>query len=191
MTEAHDRHDGDDPGEVGEVDEPWYQRAFSEAWRRRPSVPVQQSSAGELRRFLVEAWIEDQIRYHREAVNHFRRTRKTFTRAVFLLFALTIIVAFLHVFGVAGGSATLVFLAITFPSFGAALTGVRDLHQYRVHESRSSNTAKHLERLISQLESHAGLGSVQKLAAETQALIERENLDWSGVIEFQELEMII
>jgi hypothetical protein len=191
VTGALNRLAGDDPRGLVEVGEAWYQRAFSEAWKRRPSIPVHRSSARGLASFLVEAWIEEQIRYHDQTVKKFGRERKAFNLAVFLLFATTIVVACLHASGVAGDSPTLVFLAIILPSFGAALTGVRDLHQYRVHEDRSKRTAEHLERLKSELASHAGLRAVQKLAAETQALVERETLDWSGVIEFQELELTI
>jgi hypothetical protein len=194
LTGARDRHGGDRPNEIGEVDEPWYQRAFSEAWRQRPPVSVEPSTAAELARFLAESWIDDQIRYHREAVKRTQRQRKRLDIAVLVLFAMTIAVAALHASDVvvdASWTTRLIFLALALPSFGAALTGIRDQHQYRVHEVRSKRTAERLERLRRQIESPGSLRSVQKLAAETQALIESENLDWSGVVELQGLELIV
>jgi hypothetical protein len=181
---------------LGHVDDPWYQRAFSEAWARRPNCEPEEQDADQLGRFLRDAWIAEQIRYHREAAARFCRSRVRLTAVVFTLFGTTIVAGVLHTFDVsdvfgAGGSRWLVFFAIAFPGFGAALTGIRDQRRYRVHENRSKRTAERLERLQRELESHSELSSVQRLAAETQALLEAENRDWSGVIEFQNLELVI
>jgi hypothetical protein len=178
----------------GVVDEPWFQRGFSESWRDRPEIEPESSSVGELRRFLIDAWIEDQIAYHQKAVGRFQRARTRLTRSVFLLFGITIVIGVLHSFGAVEGDfwpKLFVFLAVALPGFGAALTGVRDQRQYRVHEDRSQRTVSRLERLRRDLAAQTGLGSIQQLAVQIQAVIEAENLDWSGVIEFQELEMVI
>jgi hypothetical protein len=187
------RADGERSAELGDVDEPWHQRAFSEAWERRPAHDPRAQDADQLGRFLHDAWIVEQIRYHREAAARLGRSRQRLTTIVFTLFGATIVAGCLHAFEVfgGGGSHWLVFSAIALPGFGAALTGIRDQRQYRVHQHRSRRTAERLERLERQLETDRGLLSVQRLAAETQALIEAENLDWSGVIEFQDLELVI
>jgi hypothetical protein len=154
----------------------------------------ERSSVRELRHFLIEGWIEDQIRYHRKAIERFRRGRVRLTRAVFALFGVTIIIGILHSFEAIQGDfwpKLFIFLAVALPGFGAALAGIRDQRQYRVHEERSNSTASRLERLRRDLEAHTGLRSVQHLAAQTQSVIEAENLDWSGVTEFQELELVI
>jgi hypothetical protein len=175
-------------------DEPWFQRAFSEAWRLHPQVGPEPSTAVALRRFLIEAWIEDQIGYHRRTLQRFRARRKRLTAAVFALFSLTIVIGVLHAFEVVGGGFwpnLFIFLALALPAVGAGLTGVRDQRQYRLHEQRSSRTASRLERLRHRMESQSELTRVQKLVAQVQSVIEAEQLDWWSVIEFQDMEMVI
>lgn len=41
------------------------------------------------------------------------------------------------------------------------------------------------------MEGQSRLRSAQKLAAKIQVLTEAENVDWSGVIEFRDLEMVL
>ncbi len=176
------------------TDEPWFQRAFTEAWTGRPRGELSPDAAGDLRQFLVEAWLEDQIHYHRAAAARFHRGHERLTRAVIVLFGATVVTGCLHAFEVVPGSSAskwFTFLAIALPGCGAALVGIRDQRQYRVHEDRSTRTASRLERLRREMEGQSTLGSVQDLAARIQTLIEAENLDWSGVIEFQDLEMVL
>lgn len=193
LAGAHRKGEPDN-GVIGSSDEPWFQRAFSEAWRHRPEPELAPASTGDLRQFLIEAWLEDQIHYHREAAGRFRRGRERLTRIVFALFSATVVIGLLHAFEVVHGefaSRLFTFLAIALPGFGAALVGVRDQRQYRVHEDRSERTASRLERLRREMEGQSRLRSVQRLAARIQTVIEAENLDWSGVIEFQDLEMVL
>jgi hypothetical protein len=60
-------------GDRGRTHEPWFQRAFSEVWRHRPEVVVDGSEAVALREFLVKAWIDEQIAYHRATADRCRR----------------------------------------------------------------------------------------------------------------------
>jgi hypothetical protein len=193
LSDAHRRR-ADAGQELGPTDTPWFQRAFSEAWVDRPTIEHARANARDLRRFLAEAWLDDQIRYQRNAAQRYRRRRERLTAIVFLMFGATVVIGTLHAFGAAGGSSAeelFTFLAIALPAFGAALVGIRDQRQFRVHEDRSARTAARLERLRRDMESQTTLRSVERLAARIQALIETENLDWSGVIEFQDLEMVL
>ena len=179
---------------------PWYQRAFSEAWRQRPAVVVEQSSSEEIRRLLVETWIDEQIRYHREAAARFQREHARVTWSIFALFGVTVVVGLLHALWKPEELLwrhLLVFLAIALPGFGAALAGIRDQRQYRMHGERSERTRERLAGLKARFESRADLApahrlsEVQELAAQTHAVIEAENHDWSGVIELQGLELVL
>lgn len=172
----------------------WFQRAFSEVWRGRPQLSYEDSDAPELGRLLVDAWITPQIQYHRAAVRRFAAAHRRLTGAVFVLFFVTFVVALLHGLHV-GGHETwpeiFVLLAIMLPSFGAALTGIRDQRQFRVHEDRSRRTAERLTQLRRRMAAETSMAAVQRLAADIQGVMTEENLDWSGVIEFQDLEMIL
>jgi hypothetical protein len=173
---------------------PWFQRIFSTAWADRPQVSPKAVACSELRQFLIEGWLNDQIKYHEEAVERYQRARLRLTRAVFGLFGVTVVVGCLHAFDVVGGvfwPRMLVFLAVALPGFGAALTGIRDQRHYRIHEHRSGRTVVRLQGLRENMASGRTLRSLQKLAVQVQNAMEAEKLDWSGVAEFQDLEVVI
>ena len=172
----------------------WFQRAFSEVWRGRPHLPYEDDDAPELGRVLVDVWITPQIDYHRAAVKRFAVRHSRLTAAVFVLFAITFLVALLHGTHAAETDPwpdVFVLLAIMLPSFGAALTGIRDQRQFRLHEDRSRRTADRLVQLRRRMAAETSMAAVQRLAADIQGVMTEENLDWSGVIEFQDLEMIL
>jgi hypothetical protein len=186
--------DGKDRDELHDVDQRWYQHAFTEAWSARPSIKLGRHDATDLRRLAVEGWMEDQIAFHTATARRCRRRRAQFTWAIFTLAAVTITVAALHIADWPPGnssSKTFAFLAITIPGFGGALTGVREQGQHRVHEEQSRRTVTRLERLKRDLEARDDLTTVRRLTADTQRVIEEENLDWLGVLEFQDLEMVV
>lgn len=194
LTGVRDPNLADVGLDVGTSRTAWFQRAFSEVWHGRPQLTYQDSDAPELGRVLVDAWITPQIQYHRAAVRRFAAGHRRLTAAVFVLFFVTLIVALLHGLHVGGHETwpeTFVLLAIMLPSFGAALTGIRDQRQYRVHEDRSQRTADRLMQLRRRMAAETSMAAVQRLAADIQGVMTEENLDWSGVIEFQDLEMIL
>jgi hypothetical protein len=172
----------------------WFQRAFSATWEARPTIAPAAGDPTALREFLIEGWLEHQVSYHRNLLARLRRGRIRLTRAVFALFIVTILAGLLHAFEVLpeqGWSSVLLFLALALPGFGAALTGIRDLRQYRIHEHRSERTASRLERLRSRVETTDSPSPTQKLAAQVQSAIEAEATDWSSVVEFQDLEVVV
>jgi hypothetical protein len=207
LSGVHDSRKPESLAHIYELDESWFQRAFSETWRRRPVITLDPANAPDLRRLLVESWIGDQIKYHEEAAQRCRRHGNLQTLAISLIAVATIIVAALHI-GEVGhkqfGGELFVFLAITLPAVGAALTGLREHGHHRLHEERSNRTVDRLKRLKHQHElpgdrdhpradqdEPSALSLVGRLAVETQRVILEENLDWFGVIEFQDLEMVI
>jgi hypothetical protein len=174
--------------------EPWFQRAFFEAWRERPALPGEPPPSAELTSFLVDAWLDDQVGYHEHAVHRFEAAYRRLNMVIFILFASTFVVGLLHSFQVVDGDTwtrLFVFLAVALPGFGAALTGVRDQRQYRRHAERSRSTASRLDALKRGLSGEATPQTAQRLAVQIHTIVESENLDWSGVIEFQDLEMVI
>ena len=177
-----------------ELEEPWFQRAFTEAWRHHPNVSLTDGDAPDVGRFLVESWIDDQTRYHRAVADHCLRSRNRFAWIVGILAAVTIVVATLHIArtpDAPGWENCFQFLAIALPGFGAALVGLREHGQHRLHEERSKRTANRLIRLKHEAGLVTDLGSVRRLVAQAQRVILEENLIWSGVSEFRDLEMVI
>jgi hypothetical protein len=182
-----------EPGEADASPAVWYQRAFSEAWRSRPLVSLASAQAEALRQFVVSEWIDDQIAFHeRTATRHYRR-RAQYTRAVYLLAAVTIVVAALHIIirWPESEAKVFTFIAITLPGFGAAITGLREAGHHRLHEERSRRTAERLRRLKAKRGRVADLDSVRNLVIETHRIVVEESVGWSGLMEFQDLEVVI
>jgi nucleoside 2-deoxyribosyltransferase len=181
------------PETVRGAREPWYQRAFSEVWSRRPAVEVDEAHGAYLRRFLLQAWVEHQIVYHRDAARRARSVNRRFTVVVVALFVVTLVAGVLHVAEVGDASWRHLFtlLAVALPATGAAVVGVRDLRHYRIHEDRFLRTARRLEELAREMENQSAIDSMRKLAADAQTIIQAENQDWSTMVEFQSLELIL
>ncbi len=203
MTGAHRRRDAL-ASSVTTLEEPWFQRAFSEAWKQRMDPVANPGThtsdrrrsieAADMRRFVIVGWVDDQVAYHHHAVGRLSRVYKRLSNTILVLFGLTIVIGIIHSTRVVSSEDwrhLLVFLAVALPAFGAALTGIRDQRQFRLHAQRSNRTALRLSQLKRNVESQRTIRSVRTLVAQTQSIIEDETLDWSGVLEFQDLEMVI
>src|SRR5450755_4094023 len=194
LSVSHAAEVSEDQDEGARIRAPWFQRAFSEAWPQRPEVSLREGEAGDLREFLLAAWINDQIGFHRSTARRSEGRRQLYTWIVYALAGVTITVAALHIAHVPSGEGwarAFEFLAIMLPGFGAAVTGLREHGQHRLHEERSKRTAERLELLRRQPDPGGDLDDVRKLANATQRVIVEENLNWSGVVEFQDLELVI
>jgi hypothetical protein len=194
ITLAGLRDTGDPEAGDAQARAAWPQRAFSEAWRSRPRVSLDISQSEDLRRFVLSDWINDQIVFHDlSAARHYQR-RTLYTRIVYLLAALTIVVAALHIAGwpeSKGSVDAFTFIAITLPGFGAALTGLREAGQHRLLEERSRRTAARLRRLIAKSATAADLDSIRDLVIETHRIMAEENIGWSDAMEFQGFEVVM
>jgi hypothetical protein len=176
------------------TDGPWFQRAFSEVWKSRPQFTLGEEQAAALRAFVVTRWIDDQLRFHEATAKRHLARRNVYTYIVYTLAAITIVVAALHIAGIPRGrnwSETFTFIAITLPGFGAAVTGMREGGQHRLHEERSRQTIRRLQQLKSAPYVKPDLASVRALVIDTHRVIVEESVGWSTVLEFHDLEMVI
>jgi hypothetical protein len=174
-------------------DEPWFQRAFTEAWTDRPTVSPKEGDVAAFRNALATSWIKDQIDYHRSAAERAQRRHMFVTYTVEALLLIAIVLSILHAFEVFHdqeyAADTLEFLAIALPGASAALTGHREHRQYRLNAERSRRTAERLDRVHLAMQAAPDLPAVRRLAGEAQTIMVEENRDWFGVAELQELEL--
>ncbi|HTR88762.1 MAG TPA: hypothetical protein VMG62_01470, partial [Solirubrobacteraceae bacterium] len=107
--------------------------------------------------------------------------------------AMTVVVGVVHALDEVGGvwRNVLVFLAVALPSLGAALAGIRDQRHYLIHERRSRHTARRLRRLEESLRGCEEMRTLAVIVAQAHATITAENAEWSSVVEFQDLEMVV
>jgi hypothetical protein len=169
----------------------WMVSAFSFVWRQFPrSLKPDPAKYDALRKFTLNAWIDDQISYHTStSIRHQRRhNRMAYTGNV--LFGLTFIAVMLHVLHVGGGLYDKFFLlmAIVFPTAAGALAATRTHREYFRNARRSIEMVRHLEELKEQMKEASDLEAFLPLVKEAEETMLHENEDWRIVIRFHELE---
>ena len=169
---------------------PWFQRAFTEIWSRRPAEPSVPDDARLLARFLDDAWIGGQIAYHAKASSHFNQRHRLVTGLIYLTF-LTTLFSVLFDLVLEPKTDILVFLAISLPALGAALSGYRELRQYGLHAERYHRAKNRLEDIRVGMLAEDTAEEVKGRAVSAYAVMLEENLDWFGVLEFTDLEIVI
>jgi hypothetical protein len=182
---------------LGHPSEEWLRRAYLEVWNRRPDATATDSDVDALRRFLGDAWIRDQIKYHEKMSRKYHGRHHRLTRATEALFVATVLAAVLHVFGVAGhaspGSLSwatlLVLLAIALPALGAAISAIRTQREYSRNSERFGRMAQYLEGISARLETAPDMKTVRAIAAEAEDLMLDENRDWFVVMRFHPIEL--
>jgi hypothetical protein len=175
---------------------PWFQRAFTEIWRRRVTGISVPDNDGGLVEFLDKAWIGDQVAYHARASDQFQRRHQLFTLLIYLTFLTTFGCASTEVgLDLAGtewgGARWLVFFAISLPAFGAALSGYRELRQYAFHAERYRRAKNRLEGTRVGMRAEETADRVKARAAGAYTIMLDENLDWFGVLEFADLALVV
>jgi SMODS and SLOG-associating 2TM effector domain 1 len=171
--------------------EPWFQRAFTEVWKRRPLGQPVPDDAGLLARFFDDAWIGGQIAYHGKASKQFNRRHRRITSLIYATFLVTLLSVLLDMFVHGFGSKWFVLLAISLPAFGAALSGYRELRQYSLHAERYRRARNRLEDIRIGMRAEGTPEEVKARAAGAYVVMLEENLDWFGVLEFTDLEIVI
>jgi hypothetical protein len=169
---------------------PWFQRAFTEIWKRRPQKTSVPDDPRLLARFLDAAWIGGQIAYHEKTSEGFNRRHRGLTSLINALFLATFVAALIHAFAWIE-TETLVFLAISLPAFGAALSGYRELRQFGVHSERYRRAKERLEEIRVRMLDEDSAEAVKARAARAYTVMLEENIDWFGVVEFADLEIVI
>lgn len=165
----------------------WMVAAFSSFWSHRPRIGAADSSSWDcVRRFLCKAWIEDQIRYHGGvSERHYRRHHRMVV-ASYVLFALTICVALLHILKVGPHAAenAFAFMAIVFPAIGASIAAIRTHRDYLRNSMRATEMVRHLQELRDEMMKVQDCGSFLGLLKGTEETMLRENEDWRVVVRF-------
>jgi hypothetical protein len=169
----------------------WMVVAFFSVWSQLPRLPDPDSSGFKgLKKFLLVAWIDDQIRYHKDkSKRHQRRYRRMYI-AGYILFGFTFVAALLHVLQVGPDlfHRLSAFMAIVFPAIAGALGAIRIQREYLRNAKRSTEMVRHLEEIKEQMRTAQNLESFLPLVCEVEDTMLHENEDWRVVVRFHELE---
>jgi hypothetical protein len=166
----------------------WMVRVFDEIWNRLP--PLQGCSAGQclaINKYIGEAWLGEQIRYHTGKQEKEGKLRRRLERAGHILLPVTMAAALFHIaWGALPASVQdvhrlhegLTFLAILFPAVAGALAGLQAQREHLRLEKRSGNMKPQLENLRLRLASATEPPTLERLLHEVDEIMLRETQDW-------------
>ena len=169
----------------------WMVAAFSSVWRLKPPVPASDSSTFEgMKRFVCEAWIEDQIRYHEGTSQRHLVRHQRMTTASYILFGLTIGVVLVRVLNVGPQfmKTAFAFMAVIFPALAASITAVRTHRDYLRNSMRSAEMVLHLKEYKDKMSRAQNRDEFLGLVKETEETMLHENEDWRVVVRFHTIE---
>jgi len=179
-------HSGDVPAA------PWVGIAFDMLWMRRPQLDVDRASVKSLRDFLSQAWIDDQRSYFRTASERAGRDYLFSTRAVETLFAVSLVIAIVHV-ALPGpedwGKQVVSLLAIGIPACAAALAGYsaqREYHRNSLRYGRMTDSLIDANELMLAAADHA---KVREIAGTVDRMLRQERGEWFGTAALHDLEV--
>jgi hypothetical protein len=171
----------------------WVRVAFRMVWLRRPERwRPDQVRVVPLRAFLAEAWIEDQRLYFERVWRRDLRRHRISARAVEGLFAISVIVAIIHV--ALGGPENWLhrligLLSIGIPACAAALAGHNAQREYARHALRYQRMADLLGEAKRRMLAAANHTHVRAVAALVDRMLRVERGDWLGTVALHDLEL--
>lgn len=171
---------------------PWVGIAFDIIWKRRPQTDAGRPSVKSLRDVLSRAWIDDQRYYFTAASERARRDYLFSTRAVETLFAVSLVIAIVHV-ALRGpedwGKQVVSLLAIGIPACAAALAGYsaqREYHRSSLRYGRMSDSLIDANELMLAAADHA---KVRDIAGTVDLMLRQECGEWFGTAALHDLEV--
>lgn len=153
-----------------------------------------------LREFIRQAWIEEQIGYHRKSKDRHRHKNHRAHWIGLVFFLVTLIAALLHAFGVghvegahelsawvALGFA-LIALSIALPAWGASVHAVNTMLDHDRVSSRSDGMYRLLKYEVApDIEQATSLEELRIAVERAAELMMRENYEWLTSLAFHEL----
>ncbi len=197
LAGLHRRREGDlERLDLGHHSEEWLRRGFSEVWKRRPALDLSAVDSATMRGLLAEAWIGDQLNFHRSSTVKYGWRHTRLSWLIYGLFAGTILAALAHALSIGGSSEealswphTFELLAIALPALGASLSGIRAQREYERNAERFHQMADYLERARIRMNAALDMDLIRVIAAEVEDQMLDENRDWFSVMKFHNFEL--
>jgi hypothetical protein len=183
----------------------WTVRVFDEIWDRLP--PLAGCSHGEcliLNPYVREAWIGEQVNFHKGKKEREERARKRLAKASEIMLPTTIAAAALHLLLLLwrptdtaaesvhrlhqGLHQGLAFIALLFPAIAASLAGMEAHREHLRLEKRSANMAPQLEQLKKQMASATDPERFESLLHQVDEIMLRETQDWLMLMRYVEIK---
>ena len=163
----------------------------AEAGRTIPPLPLEA-----LKSFLVEAWLEDQRKFHERSAKRKSHSAHRRHQVGFALFGATLLMATLHLLGVGHHLQSaeppiltpgvwITFLALVLPAWAGAVHAVTSQLELERIAERSHRMAMALEWLAHRATRATSLDDLRETVNETAELMLVENHEWWVLLSFQ------
>jgi len=183
----------------------WTVRAFDEIWDRLPPLSgCAENDCLMLNGYLREAWIGDQIEFHKKKVKLEGKAREQLARAGEIILPTTIVAAILHMLSAIWKPAQtapesvhilyeaihqgLSFMALLFPAIAAALAGMESHREHLRLEKSSANMAAQLERVQRQMKPATDPDRLEDLIHQATEIMLGETQSWLMLMRFVEIK---
>ncbi len=183
----------------------WTVRVFDEIWDRLPPLAgCRHAECLTLNAYVREAWIGEQVKFHKDKKEREGQARKRLARAGEIVLPVTIAAAALHLLLLhwepTGTSAEsvhwlhqglhqgLAFIALLFPAIAASLAGMEAHREHLRLEKRSANMGAQLERLNRQMASATDPERFESLLQQVDEIMLRETQDWLMLMRYVEIK---
>ena len=183
----------------------WMVRVFDEIWARVPALKRRKANElTPLTQYAGEAWIGNQIEFHRKKAVREGRRRHRLARASAIVLPVTVAAAAAHLTLLGwkptasdGNSALavhraldqgLAFVALLFPAVAAALAGMEAHREHLRLEKRSENMAPQLVKLERQLQAADEPERFETLLQQADEIMLREAQDWLMLMRYVEIK---
>jgi hypothetical protein len=170
----------------------WAERAYREIYRRASRSPVPDSEVPALRKLLIDAWIDDQIEYHKKTSRRLAKRQRQLTWLAVALFGVSAVVALLHsmhLLETRSGPDLWGYLSVVIPAIGAALSGYGAQREYARLAERSRLMVARLSEAKDLVMDSQRLLSLQRATRSTELLMRSETADWYEVVRLHDFEV--
>ncbi|MEW4528078.1 hypothetical protein [Maioricimonas sp. JC845] len=162
------------------------------------AIPHKPAGFEATRQFVVEAWLDDQRRYHARNADRTHRAAHRGHRAGTVLFLVTLVMAVLHFLGVGHGEhghaetgvsrldVWITFLAIVLPTWGAAIHAIITQLELERIAARSEQMARLLDLVVERAREARSLDALREVVAEGQRVMGTENHEWWILLSFRQ-----
>ena len=162
----------------------WIVKAFGWTLHKRPRTNYRGSLEAS-KKFLLEAWIDDQISFYEKKFEKNEKRTKTLDVLGYTLFLITLVASLAHATnaerflpGVLENSNYITFIAIVFPMVGALLVGFQVHREYKRNAERYKQMVGPLFSISRQIRLAKDDEALANLLEKANDLMLKENQDW-------------
>lgn len=169
---------------ISEQSDYWIVKAFGWALNNWSKTTVK-SPFEASKKFLLDAWVDDQLSFYRKKFEANENKTKKLDIAGYLLFLMTLVAAFMHATGleerlpeVIASPNYLTFIGIVFPMVGALLVGFQVHREYKRNAERYRQMIGPLYSISQQMRLAESDEALASLLEKANDLMLKENQDW-------------